>query len=140
MDCRECTNDSYHWVTQLIIVVTFPVFLYHGYIKQVTHVSNEPKLSTRPIAVDENITPITQQPVETVSATDWGNRSIAQLQDELVTLFNRKNMLISMGRNDMVPFIEGGIATIQAIITHKYNAQGQKNLEGKKPNDPLTII
>ena len=74
-------------------------------------------------AVDVNgdITPITRQPIEQVDASDWTDRSVAELARQRVTLQQRLYYVQQHGSADMVKALKLGIAQLDLIIKSKHN-------------------
>lgn len=81
----------------------------------------EPKHISTPTSVTDksNKTPITQQDIPKVEATEWKDDSLTQLYEQLTTLENRRMVVAQMGKFDMVRQIEAGIAHLRTVIQAK---------------------
>lgn len=84
-----------------------------------------PKPSKKPIEVhDETVTPITQQEIHKVEATQWADKPMSMLHNELSTLRERQNSMLMMGKPNIAKQIGYGIQTLEAVIQARYNKTG----------------
>lgn len=67
----------------------------------------------------EDVTPITREPIKKVNANDWDNQGVSQLYDQLTTLENRLMYARQLGHADMIKQLEKGIARLRSQINSK---------------------
>lgn len=77
---------------------------------------NAPKYTDKPISVNANVTPITQQPVESIDADQWANMGPKELQDQLFALQQRYYAAMAMNQTDMAKQIQKGINKLTFLL------------------------
>lgn len=80
----------------------------------------ELKDSDKPIEVTDNVTPITQQPVQDVRPDLWysDNVSLEFLNSQMSILQKRLTYAQSLHQPHMIQSIQQGIATLEKAISH----------------------
>jgi hypothetical protein len=73
------------------------------------------------VNVNDDITPITRQPIDQVSADEWSTASVAELQAQLATLSRRAQMAAEIGNHSMLIQLNRGITRLKAIVKSKSN-------------------
>ncbi|KKN44122.1 hypothetical protein LCGC14_0696490 [marine sediment metagenome] len=77
---------------------------------------NDPKYTDKPISVDANVTPITQQPVESIDADQWANMGPRELQNQLFALQQRYYAAMSMNQTDIAKQIQKGLNNLTLLL------------------------
>lgn len=81
-----------------------------------TSSSNLPKYTDKPISGTDKITPITQQPVEEITANEWEKMTPTELHNQLLILQRRYWMADEMKLLDVTKQIQRGIDDILHLL------------------------
>jgi len=76
---------------------------------------------TGAVNVNDDITPITRQPIDPVDSSDWADQSVADLQAQLATLSKRAAIANNIGNHALLTQINRGVAQLKLIIKNKSN-------------------
>lgn len=71
---------------------------------------------------DSSITNM-EQDLNKVNSNAWDNKTVNQLQEDLLVLFNRLNIAQTLGKHEMVKDISTGISIIEAQIQRKLSGK-----------------
>lgn len=81
---------------------------------------------TGAVSVDGDVTPTLREKIEQVDPHGWGKMSVSELWEQKTTLMNRVVMAQQAGHPELVPQIQRGINTIDAILTARQAEQESK--------------
>lgn len=72
-----------------------------------------------PVRVDDDITPITRQPIKKVNATEWNKMSLQQLRAQLDILEQRLFYAEQHGNPEMIKQLKLGITQLALLLKQK---------------------
>ena len=72
---------------------------------------------TGAVNINGDLTPITRQKIETVTAERWTEMNNSELHDQRIILNNRMNMAYNSGQAAVAQQIQAGINTIEALLS-----------------------
>ena len=68
------------------------------------------------ISVNDDITPISKQPIQQVHADKWSDMSITELWEQRTTINNRLDYALQLGHADMIKQIQRGLLQLDQLI------------------------
>jgi len=81
-----------------------------------------------PISVTDDITPITHQPVNQITANEWSALSLTELWEQRVTLDNRLNYALQLGHSELIKQLQRGLSQLDEIIKQRSSTSDDSGL------------
>jgi hypothetical protein len=82
--------------------------------------------------VNGDVTPISNEPVAQVEASDWHIMPIQQLEEQLFTLTNRQYAVQQMKRPDIARQMNDGIEYLRQLIAYKQSERAKNDIRSSE--------